>query len=223
LINLIDINNTLTNQICIVNSLFLPQEKLVTIPNGVFIPDVSSLDLKENIAVIVSAMIPRKAILEGIRFFNENLRPHGFRLFIIGPNSTSLDGYSSSYATECFRYADDIVNFMGELSHSETLNILSKAKFLIHLSRHEGMPNVVLEAMVYCVYPIVSNMNGLAVELIDDGVTGFNIDLNNEFTSLSSLLLNNDGRKQVINNNSFAHICRKTVDVYKALESNCLE
>lgn len=223
LIKIIDVNNTLTKQIYITNARYLPAEKLVTIPNGVLIPDENLLPPKEDVAVIISAIIPRKAVLEGITFFNEHLRPHGFRLFVIGPSASALDGYSSAYVTECFRYADSIVNFMGELSHAETLIFLSKARFLIHLARHEGMPNVVLEAMAHCVYPIVSNMGGLADELIDDGVTGFNVDLNDEFTHLTSLPLNSQGRLKVIVNSGLVHVCQRTVEIYRALESDCLE
>lgn len=217
LIKLIDINNTLTMQIFNVNRGFLPVKKLITIPNAVSIPDEHSVQNKQKLVVIVSALIPRKSVFEGILFFNAHLKNLGYKLYVIGPDTENLDGFSAGYVANCKSLANEQVVFLGELSHLQTLDILKNAKFLIHLSRSEGMPNVVLEAMAYCGYPIVSNMNGLAQELIVDGVTGFNIDSSNDFSCLDTLLLNKDGRLDVINNNGFERVCLKTVDVYLAL------
>lgn len=215
----IDMNNTLTEQIRKEHEHFILPERMVTIPNGVNIPPMVSVDEKINLAVIVSAIIPRKAVLEGIFFFNENLRELGYKLFIVGPSSIQLDGFSPDYLDECKRHQDDNVIFLGEISHEKTLEIFRKARILIHLSRNEGMPNVVLEAMAYSVYPILSDMNGLAEELIDDGVTGFNVDRRTDFSLLKYLSCNYKGRDNVINKNSFNIVSSRTVNVYEVLKN----
>ncbi|MFQ2414366.1 glycosyltransferase family 4 protein [Aeromonas caviae] len=215
----IDMNNTLTHQIRKEHNKFLLPERMVTIPNGVNIPSVVNVDEKINLAVIVSAIIPRKSVLEGIFFFNKNLRKLGYKLFIVGPSSPRLDGFSPEYLDECKNHQDDNVIFLGEISHEKTLDILRKARFLIHLSRSEGMPNVVLEAMAYSVYPILSDMNGLTEELIDDGVTGFNVEKRNDFSLLKHLSYNAKGRDSVIEKNSFDIVSSKTVDVYEVLKN----
>ncbi|GAA3535774.1 hypothetical protein GCM10022394_14250 [Zobellella aerophila] len=152
--------------------------------------------------------------MEGIHFFNEYLRTHNYTLYVIGPDSSALDGYERDYVQACHQLADDQVIFLGELQHEEALSYFSKAKFLIHLSRQEGMPNVVLEAMAYAVFPIISDMDGLANELISQNKSGINIDCVDGIKLPLLMFSNNEGRKAVISNHSFEVVASQTMDVY---------
>ncbi|ENN6197672.1 glycosyltransferase family 4 protein [Vibrio vulnificus] len=216
LIKLIDVNNTLTQQIYNSNSLILNERKLVTIPNGVNIPD--NLDFeKEKIALIVSALLPRKRVFEGIGFYNEYLSGNGFKLYVIGPSHDGLDGFCSDYADRCLDLAKEDVIFLGELDSKSLSKYFEKASVLIHFSEYEGLPNVVLEAMSYQIFPVVSSMNGLAEEIIDED-TGFNVDGSVEFDYSQIKIPNLLGQKKVIENNSFDIVARKTHTIYERLK-----
>ncbi|WP_338804090.1 glycosyltransferase family 4 protein [Xenorhabdus griffiniae] len=219
LLNLIDINNTLTKQIYRINSQHLPSQKLVTIPNGVNIPSPPLLNYKEKIAIIVSAIIPRKSIIEGIEFFNKNLSIHGYILYIIGPNNNQLDGFDDEYYKKCLFFSGENIIFTGKLSHKRTLEYFRKSHFLIHLAKYEGMPNVVLEAMAYSVFPIISSMSGLANELIENNITGFNIDCTEKFYISNFPSINNKGREFIIRKNSFQTVTKKTYSIYSNILS----
>ncbi|OTA19171.1 putative galactosyltransferase [Xenorhabdus beddingii] len=214
LLKLIDINNTLTKQIYRVNSQHLPLKKLVTIPNGVNIPESPSPNYKEKMAIIVSAIIPRKSILEGISFFKKNLSIHGYKLYIIGPNNAQLDGFDDEYYRKCLLLSEKNIIFTGELSHEKTLEYFRKSHFLIHLAKYEGMPNVVLEAMAHSVFPIVSSMRGLADELIENNITGFNIDSMEIFYISNFPSTNNKGREFILRKNSFQTVAKRTHSIY---------
>lgn len=218
LLKYIDVNNTLTKQIYLSNIKLLECAKLVTIPNGVMISENNIK--KDKVAIIVSAIIPRKSIYEGIDFFNKNLRKHGYRLFIIGPRSETLDGFDASYYDHCLGIANSDVYFMGELPQLNVFDYLNKAQYLIHLSKQEGMPNVVLEAMSFGAYPIVTSMDGLSNELIENGVSGFNVDGGIDFDVSLFKGENLFGREFIINNNSFSVVAGKTIDVYRKLVEN---
>lgn len=215
LINCIDINNTLTNQMLTVNCEFLPKSKLVTIPNGVLVPKTTNN--KRKLAIIISAIIPRKSVAEGIEFFNEHLLNEGYKLLIIGPTHNQLDGFDGSYLNLCRSFESEYISFLDELPHHKVLEHLLSARFLIHLSKTEGLPNVVLEAMAYSVFPILSDMKGLTCELIENGVTGYNVDSDKVFDIENFSGANHRGKEDIITRNSFEVIAKNTVDVYQQL------
>jgi glycosyltransferase involved in cell wall biosynthesis len=215
LIRFIDLNNTLTKQMYFNNAQILKPSKLVTIPNGVAIKE--HIANKDKIAIIVSAIIPRKSVYEGIDFFNKQLHKHGYKLYIIGPNSDTLDGFDPNYYKSCLSIANENVVFLGELSQPDVFTYFKNAHFLIHLSKQEGMPNVVLEAMSFSVFPIITSMDGLADELIEHGVTGVNVDASLEFDIDLFIGSNSIGREFVKNKNSFKVVAEQTIDVYQKL------
>jgi len=215
LIRLIDLNNTLTQQMYTKNVKVLKSSKLVTIPNGVKVE--AGIKNKKKVAIIVSAIIPRKSVYEGIEFFNVQLRNKGYTLYIVGPNSDKLDGFDSDYHDRCLSIANNNVVFLGELPQVDVFDYFRKAHFLIHLSKQEGMPNVVLEAMSFSVYPIITSMDRLADELIENGVTGFNVDASIEFDITLFLGSNSIGREFIIKKNSFSVVSSKTIDAYLRL------
>ncbi|ASQ18725.1 glycosyltransferase family 4 protein [Enterobacter cloacae] len=217
LLNCIDVNNTLTKQIYDINNHYLPPSKLVTIPNGVEMESLDKIGRNERLAVIISAIIPRKKILEGIEFFKQNLAHKGYKLLIFGPCDSGLDGYSKEYVKQCLSLADSNIIFKGNVNHNEIKNALSKAGFLIHLSEKEGMPNVVLEAMGRGVYPIVSEMNGLAYEIIINEKCGFIISGSEKFSIDNYMDINKDGMRIIAENYEFKVVATKTCQIYESL------
>jgi glycosyltransferase involved in cell wall biosynthesis len=70
------------------------------------------------------------------------------------------------------RGLENAVSFEGWLSRTETADAYRQAFLLVNLSRYEGMPNVVLEALASGLPVVGSNISGNA-ELVEDGSTGF--------------------------------------------------
>ncbi|WP_017221054.1 glycosyltransferase family 4 protein [Moritella dasanensis] len=216
IIKLIDKNNTLTLQMRKVNSQFLKEKKLVTIPNGVNIPEIPFAD-KKKIALIVSAIIPRKRVIEGINFFVDNLQDQGYKLIVIGPNDSSLSGFDKKYHQMFKAKLTNDISYLGEVDFSDVEIYLRQTQFLIHLSESEGMPNIVLEALSYGCYPITRDMDSLAEELFIDGISGFNIDSNKNFFIDDYKGFNIQGYNEVRLNKSFSVVAHKTLLIYKNL------
>lgn len=216
LIKLIDINNTLTQQIKEINSRYLPPSRLITIPNGVEKKDFLEVN-RDKVVLIISALIPRKKVIEGIEFFKSYFAPYEYKLRIYGPSDSTLDGYNAEYVNSCFSFADENIEFMGNVKHEEITKALGKSLFLIHLSDKEGMPNVVLEALSNAVYPIVSPMNGLAKEIIESETYGYIISDDMTFDANNYEGINIEGAKVIEKKYAFNIIAEKTHEIYKLL------
>jgi glycosyltransferase involved in cell wall biosynthesis len=65
-----------------------------------------------------------------------------------------------------------MINLVGDVSHDEVLTRLPRYDVLLMPSRYEGLPLGVLEAMAAGVVPVVTDLPGVADELIRDGVNG---------------------------------------------------
>lgn len=216
LLSLININNALTQQMYDINRKFIRESRLVIIPNGVELPDLETCSVKDKSALIVSALIPRKGIIEGIDFYKNNLEKLGYKLHVIGPNHAGLEGYDDAYANECLRYSSGNIIFEGGLSHDQVKSFLARARFLIHLSKKEGMPNVVLEALAYGLVPIIDDMDGLSNELLKSEQMGYNVK-NGIFHEDSYSLINVDARDYIHHNIGFPIIAKKTLCIYNML------
>jgi glycosyltransferase involved in cell wall biosynthesis len=84
-------------------------------------------------------------------------------------------------------------------SITNVANFLSKADLLIHTSEQEGSPNVVLEAMA-AGKPVVTTDCGDVNLLIENGVNGFVVNINDQKDLLEKtvLLLTNNALRQTI-------------------------
>ncbi|EJK5789984.1 glycosyltransferase family 4 protein [Escherichia coli] len=219
LLKFISINNTLTKQIYKVNRQYIPATKLVTIPNGVSISSCTHRNelKKEKIVLIISAIIPRKKIIEGIRFYKDNFENKGYKLLIIGPDNEELDGFEANYVTKCKSLSNNNIHFLGKLKHQSVSEIMCRSQFLIHLSEREGMPNVVLEALASGVYPIIGEMGGLAYEIIENESYGFIFNNKNKFDLNKYTGVNIMGMDIIDKKYSFDVISKKTVNIYTKL------
>jgi L-malate glycosyltransferase len=115
--------------------------------------------------------------------------------------------------------------FLGRVADVPSLLLASNVFAL--LSRTEGFPNVVLQAMAASL-PVVATAVGGTPEAIDDGVTGFlvcNQDARAAATHITTLLCDEDlrqrigaaGRRRVEQDFSLQEMVRKHVALYDAL------
>ncbi|QNH98438.1 glycosyltransferase family 4 protein [Shewanella algae] len=130
----------------------------VLLPNAVFVPEVN-LNLKEKIFIIVGLVCERKSTLEGILFFKDKVLQviPDAKLYIIGPtDGEGIPEFSPGYYNECVKHADNNIVFTGNLSSENLAKYYAVATSIIFLSKKEGMPNALLEAMSYGCIPIIN-------------------------------------------------------------------
>lgn len=103
------------------------------------------------------------------------LREKGLELEVLhagsGPMREELEGMAKQL------HVEHVFRFLG--SRHDIPNLLAGARFLVHTSDVEGLPNVVLEAMA-CGRAVVATDAGDIPHLIDDGKTGFVVPRRNE-------------------------------------------
>jgi len=109
------------------------------------------------------------------------------------------------------------VNFLGTVDNSELSKIYSKYKYFTSTSYFEGNPKTVLEAMANGCIVLISEIDN-HLELVDDGVNGFIIDLNISFketivkvlaTDINLSIVSNNALKKVSELNSLDIVCKQ--------------
>jgi hypothetical protein len=178
LLSKITFNNSLTTQIHnknIQHSLTVPIDK---IPNGIHCPTSNELmEEKQRIIIIVGAVIPRKNTLLGIQFFKDVFLSRGYKLYIIGPLNTQNSEGDEFYSRECMESINNCehISFLGNLTTEQLNEIYKISRFIIFLSKSEGMPNVLLEAISFNITPIVRDDDLLSKSLLPKDTNEFDI------------------------------------------------
>ncbi len=120
----------------------LPDVRVARISNCVELSDLPRGHIAGQIktVVFVGWVIPTKGVTDLIQAWAQ-LSPLGWRLLIVGPGDPAYvralqEGYEMND-----------VEFLGEKSHADAMQILAGAEILVLPSYSEGFPNVVLEAM----------------------------------------------------------------------------
>jgi glycosyltransferase involved in cell wall biosynthesis len=90
----------------------------------------------------------------------------------------------------------DRVHFRGWLDKADLLKQYQKANIFVLPSRHEGMPNVVLEAMG-CGLPVIATRIAGSEDLVLDGTTGYLINPDNPQELSEALLKLIDHREDI--------------------------
>ena len=106
---------------------------------------------------------------------------------------------------------ENAVSFEGWLSRAETAAAYRQAFLLINLSRYEGMPNVVLEALASGLPIVGSNIPGNA-ELVEDGSTGFLFNLEEDPAKIAErivILSRDPGRRKAMGISARASVTAK--------------
>ena len=153
------------------------QNKIKKIIPGVdreiFSPDLSVR--RENIFLSIGRIQEQKGQLQTLEFLN-NFRKivNDFRcIFIGGPSGK----YGDEYLLELEQTVKDFnlethVEFLDNLEQTKIIELLNKAKLLIHTSRFETFGLVAIEANTMGV-PVLTINNGSLMEIIENNKNGY--------------------------------------------------
>ncbi|MDC2999523.1 glycosyltransferase [Acidimicrobiaceae bacterium] len=151
----------------------------------IFSPDLSIK--RENIFLSIGRIQEQKGQLQTVKFlYNFRKIVNDFRcIFIGGPSGK----YGDEYLLELEQTVKDFnlethVEFLDNLEQTKIIELLNKAKLLIHTSRFETFGLVAIEANTMGV-PVLTINNGSLMEIIENNKNGYlsenliDIDVNN--------------------------------------------
>ena len=166
----------------------------------IFSPDLSIK--RENIFLSIGRIQEQKGQLQTLEFLN-NFRKivNDFRcIFIGGPSGK----YGDEYLLELEQTVKDFnlethVEFLDNLEQTKIIELLNKAKLLIHTSRFETFGLVAIEANTMGV-PVLTINNGSLMEIIENNKNGYLSEnlIDIEVNSFVSHLLNEDRKFQEV-------------------------
>jgi glycosyltransferase involved in cell wall biosynthesis len=146
--------------------------KLSVLPNGVSIPEKSisypaptQFDILD--LIFVGDLIARKGVLDLIQL-KDFFEGSGIRLTFVGRTHHDVQKAIDVMQPE----SEKVLRFLGELTHSETLQQIARSHLLVLPSYIENFPNVILEAFSLGVPVIATDVGGIG-EIISDGVNGW--------------------------------------------------
>lgn len=103
-------------------------------------------------------------------------RGQAFRLVVAG----QMNGFRHQKLVRLIKELrlDDSVLLIDHLSHADALRALQSADFSISVSRNDGVPNSMLEAMTFGAIPVMSDIESIR-EWIEEGANGYLFDPTN--------------------------------------------
>jgi glycosyltransferase involved in cell wall biosynthesis len=147
---------------------FFRPRRCYVIKNGVDLDKFSpGCHPEQGYILSVGSLLPVKRwdrLLRAVAYLTEK----GIRLEVLHAGSGPLREQLEAFAKEL--RVEHVVRFLG--NRHDIASLLAGARFLVHTSDVEGLPNVVLEAMA-CGRAVVATDVGDIPHLIDDGKTGF--------------------------------------------------
>jgi len=228
LLSKIKLNIVLTDYMKAINRSINKVIKIIKIPNGVYFPiNPPDIDDKLNSFCFVGLISERKKTLESIKYFIDHYRNEiESKMYVVGPLDLykTINEFQTEYINCCRQLVkdsnlEDRIIFTGNLPEQEVRNILRICKALIFFSEKEGMPNVVLEAISENCIPIVSNMDGVAKEILG---SNFEFLINNnhskvEISKLDELISSKLLYNQALNRYSINVIASQYSAIYESL------
>ena len=166
----------------------------------IFSPDLSVN--RENIFLSIGRIQEQKGQLQTLEFLNNFKKiENDFRcIFIGGPSGK----YGDEYLLELEQTVIDFnlethVEFLDNLEQTKIIELLNKAKLLIHTSRFETFGLVAIEANTMGV-PVLTINNGSLMEIIENNKNGYLSEnlIDIEVNSFVSHLLNEDRKFQEV-------------------------
>jgi len=202
-------SNTLQNM----RRYYTPEIAGARIPLGIQRPKVEAASrhtygLKEDdvLLVTVGRLVGRKAVHQLIATV-DGLKQERVRLLIIGtgPEERNLKEEAAK------RAAGNRILFMGHVDEAEKFRVLHMCDLYVSTSQHEGFGLVFLEAMA-CGLPVVCYSFGGQTDFLEDGKTGYLVDLNDkEYFQNRCLLLIRDPERRA---HMGRHNCRRVEEYY---------
>jgi glycosyltransferase involved in cell wall biosynthesis len=129
---------------------------------------------REHLIAFVAALVKRKGAMEfasAVNIVAETNPEYRFIIVGSGPLKTEIAALLSKHISE------GTVKMMDSLGEDEFVPFLNRLGLLVLPSTHEGLPNIVLEAMS-CGTPVLATKVGAIPDVIDDGQNGFLVDTN---------------------------------------------
>ena len=166
----------------------------------IFSPDLSIK--RENIFLSIGRIQEQKGQLQTLEFLNNFKKiENDFRcIFIGGPSGK----YGDEYLLELEQTVKDFnlethVEFLDNLEQTKIIELLNKAKLLIHTSRFETFGLVAIEANTMGV-PVLTINNGSLMEIIENNKNGYLSEnlIDKEVNNFVSHLLNEDRKFQEV-------------------------
>ncbi|MDD4802397.1 MAG: glycosyltransferase [Syntrophomonas sp.] len=205
-------------------------DKLVTIPQGVFLETGSSIQRWELglfpddvVFLLPSGLRPVKNIILAIDALEQvfQIQPC-LRLLIIG--AAIDDAYSRTVLDRISGL--DWVKYLGEIPHAQMRSIFLLGDVVMNTSRSEGQPQGALEAMSLGRPCILSAVPG-NLNLISPGIEGFYIDSEKDLIAAAQALINDPPRRTAMGK-SAQHLVKtrfsleREIDEYSYLYNNML-
>ncbi|ELQ6314215.1 hypothetical protein NGY2020029_32390 [Vibrio cholerae] len=145
----------------------------------------SSLNYKinnkdENVFCTVGVISKRKGTLRAIEYFIENYASTNelAKLYVVGPTPEEMRYHEADidYFYQCKAWANrypEKVIITGKMDKKALQDIYMQSIGLIFFSEKEGMPNVVLEAMYHNCVPILTSIEGVSYDIVNNKEDGF--------------------------------------------------
>jgi glycosyltransferase involved in cell wall biosynthesis len=225
----------------------LPYKKLVQIPQGVdtelFSPLTQnqkthlrrelSLPESQKIVTFVGAIIQRKGVDTLLEAWVQiNNRLPDVLLLLIGPDT--FDGFDATDVGQLNAFVSKMKSQVHDhnlpaqfLGKSDKINLFLQCSDVFVLpSRLEGFGNVVVEAMSSGIPVVITEMNSVAFDLIENGTQGFIVKDTNELAEKLSYLLTTDtarlamgeeARKRAVDAFDLVKVCKRYGSLYREL------
>ena len=194
----------------IADSYKVDENKIKKITPGVdreiFSPDLSIK--KENIFLSIGRIQEQKGQLQTLEFLNNFKKTENdFKcIFIGGPSGKHGNEYLKELKETVENFnLDTHVEFMNSLPQTKIVDLLNKAKLLIHTSQFETFGLVAIEANAMGV-PVLTDNNGSLIEIIENNKNGY----------LSENLVNRDV-------NNFVHNLLNENQKFEEISLSCIE
>ncbi len=200
----------------------VPQEKIVTIYNGVKI-NFQEIKSRENRIVFIGRLASPKNPLLLIKSFND-LSPdlkHQTNISIVGdgPQKKEIKEFIENNKLE------NKVELLGRLSRKDTFDIFKKSNIFVLTSNWESFPYSILEAMNFGLAIIASDVGGIKEAIKDCGILLKENNQKELKIALEELLKNPslvkkmgvEAKKRIVRNFSLEKMLRKTEEVYKSI------
>ena len=139
--------------------------------------EILGLPVEKKIFIFVGSLIPRKNPISVIKEFNKFNSDSNYSLVILG------DGFLRE---ECKSYFNDNILYRGNVSN--VIEYLYASDFFISLSKSEGLPNTVMEALAAGLPVVLSNIPAHNEILKIDEGAGIIIDQENIDSAITILL-----------------------------------
>ena len=175
----------------------------------IFSPDLSVK--KENIFLSIGRIQEQKGQLQTLEFLNNFKKiENDFKcIFIGGPSGKYGDEYLQKLKQTVKDFNLDIhVEFLDNLEQTKIIELLNKAKLLIHTSRFETFGLVAIEANTMGV-PVLTINNGSLMEIIENNKNGYLTE------NLIDRNVNNFVKNLLIENKKFEEISSSCIEKSK--------